>query len=111
MQIEQFFSPGGTGGKARIAVFMSGSGTNAEALLEYERRGEPVAFETVLIVTDAPETSRARVLAGRCGLPLAALDIRAFYRERGETAIALTTPRRRRLREECRAVRRMLYGA
>ena len=100
MQIEQFFSPGGTGGKARIAVFMSGSGTNAEALLEYERRGEPVAFETVLIVTDAPETSRARVLAGRCGLPLAELDIRAFYRERGETAIALTTPRRRRLREE-----------
>lgn len=100
MQIEHFFSPGGTGGKARIAVFMSGSGTNAEALLDYERRGEPVSFETVLIVTDAPETSRARVLAGRYGLPLAALDIRAFYRERGEAAIALSTPRRRRLREE-----------
>ena len=50
--------------------------------------------------TDAPATSRAAELGERFGLPVASLDIRAFYRERGEESIALNTPRRREIREE-----------
>ena len=85
---------------ARVAVFMSGSGTNAAALLEYRRRHPECGFEPVAIVTDAPESSRAYELGGTFGVPVAALDIRRFYRERGEASITLDTARRREIREE-----------
>ena len=99
MQIRPFFHCPHSGA-ARVAVLMSGTGTNAEALFRYFREHSGLAFEPTVIVTDAPATSRAAELGERFGLPVAALDIRAFYRERGEEAIALTTPRRRAIREE-----------
>lgn len=98
MNIENLFPGAGGGEPARVAVFMSGAGTNAAALIEYERTHPGVCFRVVLLVTDAPETSRVHMLAERYGLPVAALDIRRYYAERGEPAIALITPRRRELR-------------
>ncbi|MDD3886661.1 MAG: hypothetical protein PHI35_07310 [Victivallaceae bacterium] len=87
-------------GPARIAILMSGAGTNAEALLEFERATPDCGFATAVIFTDAPTASRAGKIAGRFDVPLAALDIRAFYREHGEEAISLVSARRRELREE-----------
>lgn len=100
MAITPLFTPHENGSRARTLLFMSGSGTNAEALLSFCRHEKKAAFEPVGIVTDAPETSRARELGNRFSLPVLELDIRHFYRERGEEGIALTTPRRRALREE-----------
>lgn len=99
MRIRPFFNTTRTGA-ARVAVLMSGAGTNAEALFRFTREHSGLAFEPALIVTDAPATSRAAELGERFGLPVASLDIRAFYRERGEESIALNTPRRREIREE-----------
>ncbi len=79
----------------RCALFMSGSGTNAEVLL----RTAPPHLHFVLMVTDAPQTSRAAELARAFGLPLAALDIRAFYRERGLASISLATEAGREARD------------
>src|SRR5574344_713708 len=92
----------------RAAIFMSGSGTNAEALLLDLASRPDARYCAAAIVTDAPETSRARELARRFQLPAVELDIRRFYAERGESAIALTTPRRRELREQWTAALRQM---
>lgn len=89
-----------SGRPARAAVFMSGSGTNAEALLRYGSEHPDCGFVVALIVTDAPESSRARALSAQWGVPLVEHDIRAFYAARGESAISLVSERRRALRKE-----------
>ncbi|MPM85520.1 Phosphoribosylglycinamide formyltransferase [bioreactor metagenome] len=101
--------PGVAKRPARAALFMSGSGTNAEALLRYHAGNSGCSFIPALIVTDAPESGRAREIAATWKIPLAELDIRAFYAERGETAIALTSERRRAIRAEWTdALRRLI---
>ena len=97
--IDHFFSVP-SGRPARIAVFMSGSGTNAEALLRYYAEHPENGCRVTLLVTDAPETSRARRLSADWGVPLLEHDIRAFYAARGETAISLVSERRRAIRAE-----------
>ncbi len=83
---------------AKTALFLSGAGSNAEAILKYEK-SHRCAFRTTLIVTDAPDTSRAAELAETYDLPLFGLDLKKFYLEHGETSIKLDTPRRRELRD------------
>lgn len=83
----------------RCAILMSGSGSNAEALLKFERTHSDCPYKTVLIATDALETSRAREIAAAHDLPLVELDIKKFYQEHGENSIKLDTPKRRELRE------------
>jgi len=92
--------PGAGNGQARAAVFMSGTGTNAEALFRYHAGHPECRFVPALIVTDAPEHSRARELAAAWNIPLVEHDIRAFYAARGETAISLVSERRRAIRSE-----------
>jgi len=90
---------------------MSGSGSNAEKTLEFHAaRGDDSGWTPVAVVTDAPETSRAAEIAERHGLPLVALDIRAFYRGCGETRISLATERGRGIREEWTAELRGLLA-
>ena len=81
------------------AVFMSGSGSNAEALIEFERRAEEPAYHVKVLVTDAPESSRAREIAGKYGLPIVEHDIKEFYRKHGEETTKLDSPHRCELRE------------
>ncbi len=108
MTVTPFFPADQAGNPARIAIFMSGSGTNAEALLKFYRSLSSSPFEPVLLVTDNP-LCRASSLAEFYGIPLLVHDIRAFYRERGEEGISLITPRRRELREAWTAeLRRLL---
>ncbi len=107
MEQERIFLSPRPGCKPRAAIFLSGSGTNAERLLEQEAAGR-AAWETALLVTDAPETSRASRLAALFGKPLAALDIRQFYRDRGESRVSLLTEAGRSIREEWTAELRRL---
>lgn len=81
---------------ARFAIFLSGSGSNAEHLLE-----DPevrAAARPVALVTDAPERSRASEIGRRFDLPVAALDIREFYRSHGAASTSLATVAGRELR-------------
>ena len=84
---------------ARTVIFMSGAGTNAAAVLHYAAE-RPRAFKPVAVATDAPDRCPASGLAREFGVPVAALDLRKFYRDRGESSIRLDTPRRRELRQQ-----------
>ena len=86
--------------KPAAAVFLSGTGTNAAKLLEGWRSGAFSGWTPRVLVTDKPETSRARALAAQYGLPLVEHDIAKFYRERGLEKIALTSERALQVREE-----------
>jgi len=83
-----------------VALFMSGGGTNAEKLLESIKGDDERPWNPAVMVTDRPETSRARQIAQRHGLPLVELDILKFYLERGQPRVSLMTPEGRRVREE-----------
>ena len=84
---------------ARVAVFLSGTGSNAEVLLDYAAGGDR-GFVVSQLVTDAPESSAARRLGRGYGVPVVELDIRRFYRERGEESIRLDSELRRQIRGE-----------
>jgi len=79
---------------------MSGSGSNAEKLLESLHSGKFSSWDAAVLVTDNPEKSRTAELSEKFGLPYVELDLRAFYRERGETRISLATETGRAIREE-----------
>ena len=87
------------GRRLRAAIFLSGEGSNAERLLAGHNLTAS-GWEPVVLVTDRPETSRARLLAAQFDVPLIEHDIREFYRRRGETGFGLGTPAGRRLRLE-----------
>ena len=86
--------------KPCAAIFMSGSGSNAEKLLESLRSGSCTSWTAAVLVTDNPSKSRTAELAAEYKLPLVELDLRSFYRERGETRMSLATERGREIREE-----------
>ncbi len=85
----------GEGQRHRIAVFASGEGTNAEALIRYFRDGEDVSGEVVVVVTNrrgAGVVGRAR----RLGVPVEYIrnthleeDICAVLRRYGVTFCVL----------------------
>jgi formyltetrahydrofolate-dependent phosphoribosylglycinamide formyltransferase len=52
--------------KKRVAVLISGRGSNMEALAEYRRRADP-AYEIVLVASNVPE-ARGLVVARRFGI-------------------------------------------
>jgi folate-dependent phosphoribosylglycinamide formyltransferase PurN len=83
-----------------MAIFMSGGGSNAERILESIRTASHSPVTVAAIVTDAPETSRAREIAAAWKLPLVEHDIRAFYAARGQARVSIATPEGRRVREE-----------
>lgn len=96
MMIEPLLSPRHT--PARCVILMSGSGSNADALLKYAAR-YPLSYLPTAIFTDSPETSRAAEIAGKYSKVLVSSDIRKFYAAHGEDSIKLDTPHRRELRD------------
>ena len=97
--MKRLFEPHTADDPARAVIFLSGGGSDAEAVLEHLRSGRR-AFRAAALATDAPLVSRARELGARYGVPVVELDLKAFYRERGEETIRLDSPRRRELRQE-----------
>lgn len=83
---------------ARVAILMSGTGSNAEILLNYLASSS--VAQAVVIATDAPEESRTKVLADKFNKPMLGLDIRKYYREHGENSIRLDSPQRREIRRK-----------
>jgi phosphoribosylglycinamide formyltransferase 1 len=55
--------------KVRVAVLLSGRGTNMLALSEYKRRDPERPYEIVLVASNVPE-ARGLVLARRLGFPV-----------------------------------------
>lgn len=80
------------------AIFMSGGGSNAEKVLEF-REKTSAQWLPAVIITDAPERSRAAEIAAKYKLPLVELSIREFYRQNGEDKISLATENGRRIRK------------
>ena len=81
------------------AIFLSGSGSNAEKLLQTLQKLDKPVLNVAALVTDAPETSRARELGKMFSIPVIEHDIREFYFSRGETRVSIATPRGQELRE------------
>jgi len=83
----------------RVAIFMSGSGSNAEKIIERylsDREAGDIAFEPVLMVTDNPDSNAVHIATKRYGnftLPVFTNSIRGFYRTRGIEDIANETIR------------------
>jgi hypothetical protein len=87
--------------RPRCAVFLSGSGTNAEKLIEHHRNlGNEASYEIACLVTDRPSQSRAALIAAAAGIPLVEHDIGAFYLARGLSSTSLASEAGRKTREE-----------
>jgi folate-dependent phosphoribosylglycinamide formyltransferase PurN len=76
----------------RFGLFLSGGGSNAERVLERVRSLRAAPCEAAVLVTDAPETSRAREIGRRYDLPVLEHDIRAFYTAQGQSRVSIATP-------------------
>jgi phosphoribosylglycinamide formyltransferase-1 len=79
------------GHKMRVALFISGSGTNGLRIIE-KSNGEGSNFVVTLIFSDVRDTrtrrdgskmSRAKEIAEEYGISYECVDIRDFYKERG----------------------------
>lgn len=93
----------------RAVIFLSGGGTNALKLLESLKSPRFQTWEAAVLLTDSPETGAAIPLGEQFNVPVIALDIRQFYRDRGEMRVSLMTERGREIREEWTAeLRKML---
>lgn len=80
-----------------MAIFLSGSGSNAEKLLNDQAVRS--AAEAVVLITDAPEKSRAGIIGSQYNIPVIEFSIREFYRQNGLNTISLATEAGRRVRE------------
>lgn len=87
-------------GKARAAIFLSGSGSNAEEILKAFHASENPPLDIAVLATDRPKSSRAVELGDMYDVPIVGVDIREFYRERGQKRISIMTPEGRAVREE-----------
>jgi len=83
--------------KPSLAIFLSGSGSNAEKLLA--DAAVRAAANVTVLVTDAPEKSRAIEIGAAFGLPVISCSIREFYRNHGLKSISLATAEGREVRE------------
>ena len=84
----------------KAAIFMSGSGTNAIKVLDYWKIIESPKWKPVVIITDAPDESKAKEIAEKYKLPLVSHDIRVFYRSRGLHRISIKSNEGQKVREE-----------
>ncbi|MBR5987013.1 MAG: phosphoribosylglycinamide formyltransferase [Clostridia bacterium] len=63
--------------KVKIAVFVSGGGTNLQALIDAEKRGEIKSGTIALVLSDKPQ-AYALERAKNAGIPTAVLERKAF---------------------------------
>ena len=82
-----------SGAKARIAVLVSGGGTNLQALLDAQHRGEIKSGEIVLVVSNNPE-AYALTRAANAGVDACVLTKKACGGQKGfETELTETLER------------------
>lgn len=83
-------------GRYSGAVFLSGTGANAEKILSEHSAGD--RWEPVVLVSDRRE-SAAESLGERYHIPVVIHDLREFYAEHGFTHTLLNTPEGRAARQ------------
>ncbi|MCX6749657.1 MAG: formyltransferase family protein [Candidatus Pacearchaeota archaeon] len=88
MILQKLYNPNSN--PMRLAIFMSGSGSNARKIIEkyLGRAASPIesgalSFEPVLMFTDNP-VSKAHKIANEHGIPVFCSPIRYFYKRRGK---------------------------
>ena len=90
MTLTPIFNPS-IGRKMRVALFISGSGTNGLKIIEKSMESGS-NFEVTLIFSDIRESrmrkngskmSRAKEIADKFNIAYECVDIRDFYKERG----------------------------
>lgn len=84
--------------KKKTIIFLSGTGSNAEALLEYAEKPE-CAFEVSALFTDRPNRCRALEIGRKFNKTVLQHDIFNFYHAHGESGIGLINERRNQLRD------------
>ena len=82
----------------RAAIFLSGSGSNAQKILELYARDENAPFQLEALVTDKPEDSRAYQLGEEYDIPVIANDIGEFYRRHGFSRVCLSSEKAQQVR-------------
>ncbi|MDD2269173.1 MAG: phosphoribosylglycinamide formyltransferase [Eubacteriales bacterium] len=63
--------------KARVAVLVSGGGTNLQALIDAQKAGQMNSCELTLVVSSKPDAF-ALTRAAEAGIPTAVVDIKSF---------------------------------
>ena len=85
MALKELYHP--ESGRARVAGFMSGSGTNLRKIVEHQRKMEEqdgrASYQVVVIFSDNPQSNAERI--GRdYKIPVVIRDLTAFHKERGK---------------------------
>lgn len=84
--------------KKKTIIMLSGTGSNAEALLEYSQKSN-CAFEVSALFTDRPDRCRALEIGRKFNKEVLTLDIFEYYKNHGEKGIGLINERRNQLRD------------
>jgi folate-dependent phosphoribosylglycinamide formyltransferase PurN len=69
------------GTKLKVGILMSGSGTNAEKIIEYQKNNKDCDYKVTLIFSDNPE-SNAKKIGSRFNIPVEIFDIEKFYQKK-----------------------------
>ncbi len=85
---------------SHVAIFISGSGTNAEKILDYWCNYDTDCYDIKLIFTDRPNTSNAKKLSVKFNIRLIENDIKAYYTKQGCNRVTIGTPEGKKIREE-----------
>ncbi len=83
-----------------VAIFVSGSGTNAEKILNHWCKYDKDYYAVKLIFADRPNVSNAKKLAEKFNLRYVENDIKAYYAKRGCNRVSIGTPEGKKIREE-----------
>ena len=87
-------------GKVKIAIFLSGSGSNAEKLLEKQRQeGENCAYEISVLLADRTKNCRILELGEKYNTPTEVVNIKSFYESYGLKSISLALKEGQKVRE------------
>ncbi|MCF7791772.1 MAG: hypothetical protein K9L78_04925 [Victivallales bacterium] len=84
----------------KAAIFLSRTGTNAEKILECREKKENPSWEPAVIITDAPDKSRASEIAKKFNIPLVSHDIKYFYKNKGLKRVSIKTEIEQKTRQE-----------
>jgi folate-dependent phosphoribosylglycinamide formyltransferase PurN len=66
--------------KLKVGILMSGSGTNAEKIIEYQQNNSDCDYEVSLIFSDNPK-SNAEKIGKKYNIPVEVFDIEKFYQK------------------------------
>ena len=87
-----------SGETVSCAVFLSGSGTNAEKILEQWKADSDCSYDITCLVTERPLSSRARELSETFAIPLVEHPLKSFYAGHGLESSSLASEKGREVR-------------